>query len=105
MKSAIALLLLSALLCGCQTTYSKSRQTSDARLQTDIRNLRADVARLESRLEESELGRQDLYSRMQVLEGEVTTRNRELRRDLDGLTAKLAQLETGTRRRSPETDR
>ena len=116
---------MAAMMTGCTTIYGGGRTEAEARSRMEAENLRATVARLESRLDELEMGRQDVYRRMETLErgvqGDLRTNTERLQlvekrlgaeeaarqqdrqaiiEDLSGKMAELLNTRSGGARRS-----
>ena len=85
--------LLGLLAGGCTTIYGGGRQQREARVEMELRNLRAEVERLRDRLDELDAGRQDVYRRVEGIEGDVAGEVRANRQRLDQLEQRVAAVD------------
>jgi len=86
----VALALVCVATAGCTTVRGREKLAAEARLNAEVRNLQADVARLEERLEEIEVGRQDVYRRVESVESGAETARVAIRDRMDRIENAIA---------------
>jgi len=75
---------------GCETLSGQQRRQREIRLQNDIRNLKASVARLEQRLDGIEEGREDVYAQLSSTQESRAKAEARHRAELEALESQLA---------------
>lgn len=75
---------------GCETVSSQKRRQRDARIMNDIINLKANVQRLEQRLDGIEAGNEDIYSKISSTQSSRARLEAQHRAELEALESKLA---------------
>ncbi len=75
---------------GCETLSGQQRRQREIRVQNDIRNLKASVARLEQRLAGIEEGREDVYAQLSSTQDSRAKAEARHRAELEALESQLA---------------
>jgi LysM repeat protein len=89
MKHWTVIMMLAACgLAGCTTMYGQREMEADARLEMEVRTLRGQIEQLQERVELMDIGRQDLYNRIEQVGANQQAAQREQE-------ARLAKIEQG----------
>ncbi len=95
----ILLSVLAALGVGCTTIYSEGPVDEEAaQEQLVIQNLQKQVSRLQEKVNEMDAQRQDLYQRMEVLEGNLQTARQEQQERVAAMERGLSSVEASRQR-------
>jgi LysM repeat protein len=90
-KSILALLGMAVIVGGgCETMSGQQQRQQQVRLHSDIANLKASIARIETRLDEIETGREDIYAQIARLQQSSARADSKNKADIAALESKLA---------------
>ena len=75
---------------GCETVSSQQRREHEAAVMHDIANLKADIARINARLDGIEAGREDVYSQISLSQQKMSKSEAQYRAEIAALQSRLA---------------